>query len=71
MVRNFKLGLIGFPIDHSLSPLLHETMLKATDIAGFYECYPIHPDRNPEVDLEKWIGKIRMGHLHGLNVTTP
>ena len=35
-----KLGLIGFPIKHSLSPGLHQGFMEAFEVEGSYELFP-------------------------------
>ena len=39
-----RLGLIGFPIKHSLSPKIHTAALESCGLKGDYSLYPIHPD---------------------------
>jgi shikimate dehydrogenase len=65
----YKLGLIGYPIGHSVSPQIHSTALAAVGLDGEYELYPIAPDdKQGLIDL---LAKVRTGELHGLNVTIP
>jgi len=64
-----QLGLIGYPLGHSLSPKIHVAALKACELDGNYSLFPIHPtDRQGLKDL---LSRIRLGELHGLNVTIP
>ena len=64
-----KLGLIGYPLGHSLSPKIHTAALKACELEGNYSLFPIHPeDRQGLRDL---IARVRSGEIIGLNVTIP
>jgi len=65
----FRLGLIGYPLIHSLSPKIHITALKACGLEGNYSLFPIAPDDTQA--LKDLLGRIRSGELHGLNVTIP
>lgn len=65
----FKLGLIGYPINHSVSPQIHSAALKEAGLDGEYKLYPIAPDEKQGlIDL---LAKVRNGDLQGLNVTIP
>lgn len=63
------LGLVGYPLGHSLSPKIHTAALKACELDGDYSLFPIHPD--DKQDLKDLINKVRTGEIHGLNVTIP
>ena len=39
-----KLGLIGYPVSHSLSPKIQNAALRACDLEGDYSLFPIAPD---------------------------
>jgi shikimate dehydrogenase len=63
----YSLGLVGYPLEHSLSPRLHMAALQDLHLAGEYLLYPIeHPS-----DLQDILGEMRSGKIHGLNVTIP
>ena len=66
----FRLGLIGWPVAHSLSPPIHQAAFQATGIPGEYNLYPIDPD-NRERELQSLLDRLRRRELHGLNVTVP
>ncbi len=66
-----NLGLIGFPVGHSLSPVLHHAALRAMSLAGEYRLYAIDPLPAGEPALAELVGRLRAGQLHGLNVTIP
>src|ERR1051325_1660510 len=64
-----KLGLIGFPLSHSLSPKIQNAALQSCGLMGSYSLFPIHPeDRQSLKDL---LDQVRSGEIHGLNVTIP
>lgn len=66
---SFQLGLIGYPLSHSLSPQIHTAALKNCGLEGNYSLFPIPPgDREGLKDL---LSRLRTGDLHGLNVTIP
>lgn len=66
---NFRLGLIGYPLGHSLSPKIHSAALKACNLQGDYSLFPIHPEDKPA--LQALLTRVRSGEIHGLNVTIP
>ena len=64
-----QLGLIGYPLGHSLSPRLHEAALNYCNLEGNYSLFPIHPDNKQ--GLKDLLGRVRNGEITGLNVTIP
>ncbi|MBP8165199.1 MAG: hypothetical protein KAX86_07130, partial [Anaerolineales bacterium] len=64
-----RLGLIGYPLGHSLSPKIHTAALKASGLQGDYSLFPIHPD--DKQGLKDLLARVRAGELRGLNVTIP
>ena len=68
-VQTFKLGLIGYPLGHSLSPKIHTAALKACGLEGDYSLFPIHPDNKQ--GLKGLLARVRSGEITGLNVTIP
>ncbi len=64
-----KLGLIGFPVNHSLSPKIQNAALEACGLEGEYALFPIAP--NDMQALETLLARIRSGEITGLNVTIP
>ena len=44
MKTSIDLGLIGYPLGHSLSPKIHTTALKLCGLEGDYSLFQIHPD---------------------------
>ena len=64
-----RLGLIGYPLGHSLSPRLHQAALESFGLEGEYRLYPIAPE--DQDGLAALVGRVRQGELDGLNVTIP
>jgi shikimate dehydrogenase len=65
----FKLGLIGYPLGHSLSPRIQNAALKSCGLDGDYSLFPIHPD--DKQGLRDLLARVRPGDITGLNVTIP
>ena len=61
-----KYLVIGNPIEHSLSPKLHNYWLKKNKINAVYEKKMINNN-----EIKNIILKIRSSELHGVNVTVP
>ncbi len=64
MKKNF--GIIGNPIKHSLSPVLHNYWFKKYNIEADYSIIESSDKSLPEI-----INKIRSGFFSGINVTLP
>jgi len=64
-----NLGLIGYPLGHTLSPQIHAAAFRSCDLEGSYSLFPIHPDDNQ--GLKDLLVRVRNGELSGLNVTIP
>ncbi|WP_417309008.1 shikimate dehydrogenase [Devosia sp.] len=58
--------VIGHPIGHSRSPLIHGHWLKTYGIDGSYTPFDVRPD-----ELRDFLGRIRSGEFVGGNVTVP
>ncbi len=68
-MATYHLGLIGYPLGHSLSPKIHTAALQSCGLEGDYSLFPIHPeDRQSLKDL---LLRVRSGEIEGLNVTIP
>ena len=65
----YQLGLIGYPVSHSLSPKIQNAALKACGLDGEYSLFPIAPDDMQA--LKELLHRVRSGEITGLNVTTP
>jgi len=64
-----RLGLIGYPLGHSLSPKLHTAALRACKLQGVYSLYPVEPDDMQSLRI--LLDQVRTDELTGLNVTIP
>lgn len=64
-----RLGLIGYPLGHSLSPKIHAAALTACGLDGEYSLFPIPPD--DKQGLKLLLERVRSGEIRGLNVTIP
>ena len=65
MIKQF--GIIGNPIKHSLSPILHNYWLKKYNIDANYSIIDIKNEK----DLPVIIKKIRNKDISGINITLP
>ena len=61
-----KYLVIGNPIDHSLSPKLHNTWLKENNIEASYDKVQLNIDQ-----IESFIDSIKQQKIAGCNVTVP
>ena len=64
MTKNF--GIIGNPIKHSLSPVLHNYWFKKYKIDANYSVLDVQ-----EKDLSKIVNKLKNKSLSGINITLP
>ena len=61
-----RLGIFGYPIGHSLSPVFQQAALDHHEIDARYEAWETHPD-----DLAAAVERLRGGDYLGANVTVP
>ena len=61
-----RLGIIGYPIGHSISPVFQQAALDDSELDASYTSWEIAPE-----DLEKFINDIRDPDVIGINVTVP
>ena len=61
-----KFLVIGNPIEHSLSPTLHNYWIKNNNIKAIYE-----KQKLDESELEQFIAQIKKENINGVNVTVP
>ncbi|MFW6075515.1 MAG: shikimate dehydrogenase [Chloroflexota bacterium] len=68
MSRSFpgRVGLIGDPVDHSLSPAFQQAAFDAMDIPTRYELWPTGSD-----EIDRRIDQLRSGEIYAANVTVP
>ena len=65
-MKSYKLGVIGNPIEHSLSPKIHSIFAKQVNIQIDYQAYKVN-----ENDLEPFIKDFFKSGGDGLNITVP
>jgi len=59
-------GLFGYPVEHTLSPSMHNAAFEALGLDYCYVAFPVYPD-----SLQEAVTAIRALHLSGVNVTIP
>ncbi|MBI5639234.1 MAG: shikimate dehydrogenase [Nitrospirae bacterium] len=59
-------GLFGYPVEHTLSPAMHNAAFEHLNLDYCYLPFLVHPD-----SLEKAVAGIRALNLAGVNVTVP
>ena len=64
-----RLGLIGYPLRHSLSPVIQTAALQSCGLEGDYSLFPIQPE--DQQGLKDLLDLVRRSELRGLNVTIP
>jgi len=65
-MKSYKLGVIGNPIEHSLSPKIHSIFAKQVNIQIDYQAYKVNDN-----DLEHFIKDFFKSGGDGLNITVP
>ena len=66
MQPTLRLAVLGDPIDHSRSPVIHNAAMRRLGIAGTYEAR-----RAGAPELRLAVAELRAGSLDGFNVTMP
>ena len=61
-----KLGVIGYPVKHSLSPIMHRIWLNKYGLDGEYNLLEIHPE-----NLQEKVRAFRQDGWKGFSVTIP
>lgn len=61
-----KLGIIGYPLDHTLSPVMHMAALECLNISGEYKAYIVK-----EKELARVFMELKEKGFEGFNVTVP
>lgn len=61
-----RVGLIGWPVEHSVSPAIHNAAFAALGLDWRYEALPIHPGK-----LKKRVSELVQAGYRGFNVTVP
>jgi len=60
------LGIIGYPIAHSISPIFQQAALDHCGIDATYQAYEVAPD-----DVGRFVNDLRRDGAWGINVTVP
>ena len=66
MQMNTSLGIIGYPIEHSISPVFQQAALEHCGVAAAYRAYPVAP-----ADVGPFVAGLRQSGVLGINVTVP
>jgi shikimate dehydrogenase len=61
-----RVGLIGWPVAHSLSPAMHNAAFKSLGLDWRYELLPVPPG-----NLDATLADLRAGEYAGANITVP
>lgn len=64
--QEYRLGILGYPLSHSLSPIMHQHFLKLAGLTGQYETIEIISDK-----LSGWFEQGTHQQFSGLNITIP
>jgi len=59
-------GIIGWPVEHSLSPAMHNAAFRELGLDWVYVAFPVHPDR-----VQDAVRGLAAGGAAGINVTIP
>jgi len=59
-------GLFGYPVEHTLSPAIHNAAFEALGLDYCYVAFPVHPDH-----LKDAVRAIKALDICGVNVTIP
>ena len=62
-------GIVGHPVEHSLSPIMHNAAFKAEGIDAEYQLFDFDPDK-PE-DLANFCYETDLNSIGGFSVTMP
>lgn len=66
MTQGLTFGLVGNPLKHSLSPLMHNAAFIKLKIKAKYRLFPLK-----ESDLGKFFSSLDKNNIRGLNITIP
>ena len=61
-----RLGIIGYPIDHSISPIFQQAALDYIGIDAIYEKWEVTPEK-----VGDFVNQLRAPDSLGINVTLP
>lgn len=66
MSHTFRFGLLGYPVKHSLSPVMHKASFRSLGIDADYQCFEVAP-----ASLAERVEECRRKGFTGLNMTVP
>jgi len=66
MIQPFTFGLVGNPLKHSLSPLMHNAAFSKLKIKARYKLFPLE-----ERELKIFFASLHKKNIRGLNITIP
>ena len=69
--NTYHLGLIGWPVEHSFSPALHQAALEHCRLQGEYRLFPIFPLPDGSRRWSTCCSRCGRGHCRASNVTIP
>ena len=61
-----RFGIIGHPLGHTMSPLLHNRGFAELGLDAVYEAWPVGPD-----ELRRHMQRVRCEPIRGMSVTIP
>ncbi|MBI4972264.1 MAG: shikimate dehydrogenase [Candidatus Omnitrophica bacterium] len=64
--RKLIFGILGFPVGHSLSPVMHNAAFRSLKINARYRLFEKRPQ-----DLAGFLSSLAQANIRGLNVTVP
>jgi shikimate dehydrogenase len=67
----YSLGLIGFPLEHSVSPYIHKANLNVLGLRGEYKLYEVPNMPNGKERVVDLLKRLRYKEIAGINVTIP
>ncbi len=59
-------GLLGYPVRHSLSPVMHNAAFGELGMNAVYLCFEVRPE-----DLKEAVGGLKALRISGVNITVP
>ncbi|MEW6052766.1 MAG: shikimate dehydrogenase [Nitrospirota bacterium] len=59
-------GIIGYPVEHTLSPAMHNAAFESLSLDYCYIPFLVHPD-----NLREAVAAIRALNIQGINITVP
>src|ERR1044072_929027 len=62
----WRLGVVGYPVGHRISPATHQAALDHLGLDARYERWAVAP-----ADLAAWAASLRASDVLGANVTIP